>query len=144
MYRLIVVAATAGVISSGCAEIECEGEGAAAVCVDDTRPATLEYVTTTILRPSCANAQCHSSFAYTYEYRFDTVEHAQESIVKLDGSQIVFPGDPDASLLYLVLIRDTGPNGEFPRMPYDQPMAGADIALVRRWIEEGADGLVVP
>lgn len=133
MIRLILLAAA---LSAGCAEIECEGTGAAATCTNDDRPATIEYVTTTILRPYCANAQCHSSFHAEFGYRFDTVEHLNES------SFLVVPGDPDASLLFNVLIRDNI-DGEFPRMPYDQPLPAPEIALVKRWIAEGADGLVV-
>jgi hypothetical protein len=144
MHRLLVLVAGATMVAS-CAEIDCElvGDGPEAICPNDDRPATLEYVTTTILRPNCANAQCHSSFANTFDYRFDTVEHAQQSMVS-PTAQLVFPGDPDASLLYLVLVRPTQEDGTAPRMPYDQPLPGSEIALIKRWIQEGADGLVVP
>lgn len=141
---VLLIVAIAAIISSGCAQIECTGVGADAVCPGDDRPATLEYVTTTILRPSCANAQCHGAFRNRKGYRFDTIEHAQQSMVKLDGSTLVTPGDPDTSQLYLVLVRSTTADGKFPRMPLDEPLAGADIALVKRWITEGADGLVFP
>jgi hypothetical protein len=138
MYRLILLSA---VMTAGCAEIECEGDGPAAMCVNDDRPATIEYVTTTIFKPSCANAQCHSAFANASGYRFDTVEHVQQSAL-IVNQQLVVPAEPDLSLLYLVLIREAM-DGSFPRMPYDQPLPAGDIALVRRWIAEGADGLVV-
>jgi hypothetical protein len=151
MYRLLLLITCSGAINVGCAEIECEGKAADAVCTNDDRPATLEYVVHTVLRPNCANAQCHSSLKNTDDYRFDSIEHAQESIVKLhdpadpmDDEQIVFPGDPDSSLLYQVLIRPSNFDFDAPRMPYDQPLPGPDIALVKRWIAEGADGLVVP
>jgi hypothetical protein len=147
MYRLFLLAATAGAISSGCSDFECEGVGPETVCTGDDRPATLEYITATVLRPSCGNAQCHSSFANTYDYRFDSVEHAQASIIGLPGEtgdDLVMPGSPEGSLLYLVLIRETLSDGSLPRMPYDQPLAGPDIALVNRWIAGGADGLVLP
>src|SRR5688572_18619022 len=137
MYRVILLAAIA---TAGCAEVECEGEGAAAVCTGDDRPATIEYVTATILKPSCANAQCHSAFANASGYRFDTVEHVQQSALVVDPSLIV-PMTSDASLLYLVLIRSSDEPGGLPRMPYDQPLPAGDIALIRRWIDEGADGL---
>jgi hypothetical protein len=145
MHRLLVLAAAVG---TACGEVECDettficNEGGP----DDnaSRPATLEYVTNAILRPNCAAAQCHSSFSYVRQYRFDTVEHAQESLVSEVNGQAVIPGDSAASLLFLVLTRDTGPNGEVPRMPYDQPLPVPDIALIKRWIDEGADGLVVP
>ncbi|MEO8705107.1 MAG: hypothetical protein ABI867_33950 [Kofleriaceae bacterium] len=143
MYRLVLLAATAGVIStSGCADFECTGVGPDTVCIDDDRPATLEYITETILRPSCANAQCHSSMVNTYDYRFDSIEHAGESISRA-VPPLVIPGEPESSLLYLVLIRETQSDGSLPRMPYDAPLAGPDIALVNRWIGSGADGVVV-
>jgi hypothetical protein len=138
MHRLYLFAALAAQ-ASACAEVECTGEGAATVCLDDDRPKTLEYVTETILRPSCGVAQCHSSYAYAYELRLDTVEHAQESIARFS---MVAPGDPDSSQLYLVLIRETADDGRFPRMPYDAPLPGPDIALIRDWIDSGADGYV--
>jgi hypothetical protein len=144
MYRLLAVAAA---VSTACGEIECDENF---VCNeggpddDESRPATLEYVVATVLRPNCANAQCHSAFAYTKQYRFDTVEHTQESLVNDYNGQAVVPGDSQASLLFLVLIRETQDDGSAPRMPYDQPLQIPDIALVKRWIDEGADGLVIP
>lgn len=117
----------------------------------DDRPLTLEYVQVTVLRPNCANTQCHSAFSFTSQYRFDTVEHAAESIVR---NQLVVPGNANDSFndggSFLccadnsVLIRDTAPDGSSPRMPYDAPLSTAEISLVKAWINEGADGLVVP
>jgi hypothetical protein len=103
----------------------------------DDRPTTLENVTSSILAPNCANAQCHSAFRQVRGYAFDSVEHAKTTI-ELNG--LVAPSDPDASLLYLVLISPGG-EGQTPRMPYDQPMPDADIQLIKRWIAEGADGI---
>jgi hypothetical protein len=145
MYRLLILAAAA---SAACGEVECDettfvcNEGGP----DDqaSRPATLEYVVSTILRPNCAPAQCHSAFSYVRQYRFDTVDHAQESLVNDYNGQAVVPGDSAGSLLFLVLTRETQPDGTAPRMPYDQPLQVPDIALVKRWIDEGADGLVIP
>jgi hypothetical protein len=137
MLRLFLVASLA--LVGGCAEVECEGEGTAIMCSDDDRPATIEYVTATVLRPACANAQCHSAFRNAYGYRFDTVEHVIQSATIINPF-LVTPGDADASLLYLVLVR-SNVDGNFPRMPYDQPLPAPDIFLVKRWIDEGADGL---
>lgn len=133
MYRLQAALLAAAFSSMGCAEIECDGAGAEATCTDDDRPATIEYITTTILKPSCANAQCHSAFSAAAGYRLDTVEHVRQA-----GDFLVTPNDSGLSQLYLVLIR------EEDRMPYDQPLPGPDIALIQRWIDTGADGLVVP
>jgi hypothetical protein len=138
MHRLLVLAAA---MSTACGEIECDDKSF--TCDGDDRPATLEYVTATILRPNCAPAQCHSSFSYVFQYRFDTVEHAQESMVG-DNGQLVIPGDSEASQLFKVLKRTTQDDGTLPRMPYDEPLQVPDIALIKRWIDEGADGLVIP
>ena len=99
---------------------------------DDDRPQTLENITMTILAPSCGNAQCHSSFRQEAGYAFDTVEASEESIE--DGG-LVNPGDAEGSLLHLVLVRT------LDRMPYDQPLAKPDIALIKAWIDNGADGV---
>jgi hypothetical protein len=142
MYRLLFLAT--GVLA-GCGTIECDDQTYTCTGGEnnlDDRPLTLEYVTVTVLRPSCANAQCHSSFAYTAEYRFDTVEHAQESLAGANG-QLVVPGDSASSFLFQVLVRETQPDGSAPRMPYDQPLPTADIALIKQWIDDAmADGLV--
>lgn len=144
MHRLLLL--VAGLSTAGCGTIECDDATYTCTGGDnnmDDRPLTLEYVTVTVLRPNCANTQCHSAFSYTSQYRFDTVEHAQESIAGENG-QIVVPGDSASSFLFQVLTRDTQPDGSAPRMPYDQPLPTAEIALVKQWIDAGADGLVIP
>lgn len=143
MHRLLLLAA-AGMLA-GCGTIECDDTTYTCTGGDnngDDRPLTLEYVVVTVLRPSCSNAQCHSSFKYEFEYRFDTVEHAQESLAGANGN-LVTPGDAEASFLFNVLVRETQSDGSAPRMPYDQPLPTADIALIKQWIDQGADGLVV-
>jgi hypothetical protein len=114
------------------------GTALAAACgttVDD-RPTTIENVTSSVLVPNCANAQCHSAFKQAAGYAFDTVENFLASGADI----IVSKGDPDASLLYLVLVSPGGEN-QLPRMPYDQPLPDADVKFIRTWISEGADGI---
>lgn len=124
MYRLAVAGA---LVASACG-----------TTVDD-RPLTLEYVTTTVLAPSCGNAQCHSSFRRAEDYAFDTVEATRAT---LESYTLVIPGEPESSLLFQVLISTGGDGpGVLPRMPYDQPLPNADIALIERWIQVGAPGL---
>ena len=148
MYRLLFLAAGALASSlASCGTIECDDStytctGGGDNGDGDDRPLTLEYVVVTVLRPNCANAQCHSSFKYEGEYRFDTVEHTQQSLAGVNGN-LVIPGDAEASLLFNVLIRETQSDGSGPRMPYDQPLPTAEIALIKEWINQGADGLVV-
>jgi hypothetical protein len=117
---------------------------AACGTTDDDRPRTIEYVVEAITRPHCANAQCHSAFVAAgptfpdgtkVSYSFDSVENAQ---ISFNG--IVAPGDSGASLLYQVLIRSADADGNFPRMPYDEPLPDPDKELIKRWIDEGADG----
>jgi hypothetical protein len=140
MNRLLFLAAA---VSTACGNIECDET--TFVCDGDDRPATLEYVTMTILKPNCAPAQCHSAFSYVKEYRFDTVEHAQESLVSETNGVLVIPGDAAGSFLFQVLTRPSDFDADAPRMPYDQPLQAPDIALIKRWIDdEGADGLVIP
>lgn len=99
------------------------------------RPATLEYITEAVLAPSCGNAQCHSSFRNEANYAFDTVENARKSLSLEDNPGVVVPMSPDESLLIQVLTRTVD------RMPYDQPLPEADQAFLRRWIQDGAEGL---
>src|SRR5688500_4329264 len=87
---------------------------------EDDRPRTLHYISTAILKPACAPPQCHSSFRQEKNRAYDTVEIACESLV---GD--VLPGDPDGSFLIQVMTRTVN------RMPYDQPMAEVDQALIR-------------
>ncbi|MBA3500481.1 MAG: hypothetical protein M4D80_23365 [Myxococcota bacterium] len=101
---------------------------------EDDRPRTLHYITSAVLKPTCGNAQCHSSFRQIKNRAYDTVRRACESMVEQGD---VIPGDPDGSFLDQVLVR------AIDRMPYDQPMADVDRALLRDWIMIGAPGLPV-
>lgn len=115
MLRLALVAAA---VLAGCNTSE------------NDRPATLEYITEAILQPSCSQATCHSSYRMEEGYAFDTVDISRKS---LQG--IVVPGDPETSKLYIVLTRNK------ERMPLDAPLFDKDIALIKLWIESGAEGL---
>jgi hypothetical protein len=97
---------------------------------EDDRPRTLHYITTAVLKPYCAAAQCHSSFRQEKNRAYDTVKIACQSLV-VD----VIPGDPEGSFLHQVLVR------RVDRMPYDQPMAEVDRLLLDDWIMIGAPGL---
>jgi len=114
MFRLAVAAAVA---CAACSQTE------------NDRPATLQYITEAILQPNCAQDVCHSSYAKTKGYVFDTVAAARESL-----RPIVNTDEPDSSLLYTVLIR------QIKRMPYDAPLPQKDIDLILRWIEGSARG----
>lgn len=107
-----------------------------ASCADDDyqRPRTVEYITEAILIPSCAVAQCHSSFKQADGYSFGTLEQARHGIVDMVSGAIVEVdrGIPDRATFVNVLERTVD------RMPYDQPLANADIELIRNFILIGA------
>ena len=120
MYRLVLVA---GLALGACAQ------------TDNDRPQTLTYLTEAILQPYCSQHVCHSSYARTSGYAFDTVSAARAS---LSQPGLVNPGEPETSLLYTVLIRGV------ERMPYDTPLPDQDTELIKAWITNGADGLANP
>jgi hypothetical protein len=93
---------------------------------DNDRPATTAYITEAILQPSCGQNVCHSSFTKEEGWAFDTVEATQASIDR----GVLSPGDPEASLLYEVLIRTE------KRMPYESALPNKDIELIRTWITD--------
>jgi len=109
-----------------------------AACASDDyqRPRTVEYLTDAVLVPSCAAAQCHSSFARKDGYSFSTVDEARDSIVDMVAGAIDAPdhGDPDDALFVQVLTRTV------KRMPYDQALPDGDQELIRDFIAIGAPG----
>jgi hypothetical protein len=123
MYRLVLVAGLALPALGACAQ------------TDNDRPQTLTYLTEAILQPYCSQHVCHSSYARTSGYAFDTVSAARAS---LSQPGLVNPGEPETSLLYTVLIRGV------QRMPYDTPLPDKDTELIKEWITNGADGLANP
>jgi hypothetical protein len=128
MKRLVLIGALLG--------------GAAGACgVTDDRPPTLEYITRTILAPTCAAAQCHSAFKMEVGDQFDTVEATRQSIV-VNG--LVSTLEPTASVLYGSITVGypsiLNPGSGNVRMPFDAPMPDVDVALILRWIEDGAKG----
>ena len=96
----------------------------------DTRPATWSYISTAIVQPGCATANCHSLIAQRSGVRLDQVSTGWDSLVTRN---FVVPGDPAASSL-MSLLRAQGTR----RMPPDYPLAGDDIDLISRWIQAGA------
>jgi hypothetical protein len=98
----------------------------AACGVEDDRPPTTEYVTAAILKPSCGNAQCHSAFTNAEGYTLDSVEGVESNLDDLITLRV--DGDPESALIYDVLVRNVD------RMPYDQPLADVDKALILEWV----------
>jgi len=93
---------------------------------------------------SCAGAGCHDSTTRAGDLDL-TEDTAYEALrekpcfneeAAAAGLLRVTPGDPDASLLYLKLVEPVR-YGEV--MPPWGPPDEDTVALVRRWIAEGAD-----
>src|SRR3569833_1615587 len=117
--------------------------GAAVACgaTDDDRPRSLVFITQTVLAPTCAAAECHSAFKMEVGDQFDTVDATRRSIV---ANVLVDTLEPTQSVLYKTLTVGEpsllSPGSGLVRMPFDAPLPDADIALILRWIEDGAPG----
>ena len=119
--------------------------GGACGSATDDRPPTLDYITETILAPSCASAECHSAFKREVGDQFDTPEAARLTMV---ANSLVLPADADApEASYLVRALTVGAlsildpkSGDLIRMPYDSPLPDRDIELIKTWISMGSPG----
>jgi hypothetical protein len=107
---------------------------AAAACAADTdeRPADFAYISKTILEPNCATATCHNDATAREGYDFSSVEASRETFRR--NGLVVQPDDPPANPIIYILTT----SGE-ERMPIDGPLPDADIALIERWIINGAE-----
>jgi hypothetical protein len=118
-----------------------------AACADeiDDRPARWSYISRAILQPNCATGSCHSAASQTAELRFDTADQGYASLLE---EELVVPGDPASSELLEVLGwaasarrggDDDGEDEGEAEMPPGNPLPDADVALIARWIEAGAE-----
>ena len=110
----------------------------------DDRPATLEYITETILAPTCALAECHSVFKQQAGDVFDTPESVRHTIV-VNGLAYPFEMDnpSQTSLIRSLTVGLKSVIDEsrgLVRMPFVQPMPDADVQLIARWIGDGVPG----
>lgn len=109
----------------------------------DDRPASWSYVHSAILRPSCATAACHSELGSQAGIDLSTPAAAYVFLTgrvcgapSLPGEppgNFVSPGHPEASQLMYLLRGD-----QIAIMPPDVPLPDVEIAIVERWILEGA------
>ncbi len=120
LRRLLVL-----LLLAGCA-------GGMVGCADETddRPTEWSYISVTIIQPNCATSRCHSRFTSTAGLRLDTIEGGYVGLV---GGGFVAPGEADRSKLLRMLRGE-----EVWTMPPDVPLPEADVALIERWIDEGA------
>jgi len=125
----------------------------------DDRPATWNYLSPAIFQPSCATVSCHSPATAVAGLDFSTPDHGYTSLTALtiwvvnpagtadqgcqtvDGTVVcAHPNRPlvvaynPAESRLVNMLRARGA----PRMPPDRPLPEADIALVERWILDGA------
>jgi hypothetical protein len=118
--------------------------GACGSATDD-RPATLDYITETILAPTCALAECHSAFKAQVGDVFDTVEATRRTLVVNNLATPDDADDPANAFLIKTLtvgtpsILDPG-STTLVRMPFVSPMPDADIHLIESWIRAGVPG----
>lgn len=100
----------------------------------DDAPITWSRHVLPLLRARCVS--CHLDGGERGEYRLDTPALAARA-GESRATNLIVPGEPDASLLYRKLAERTPPVGA--QMPLDAPpLEPRDLALVRRWIAEGA------
>lgn len=104
----------------------------------DQKDQSLAFIQSQILRPKCGTTECHSSFKQEGGDVFDNLD---DTIYSFDYYGLVAPGDPNSSYLYTILLDGVlGGDGKGDIMPLDQPLGNAQIALIRDWIANGANG----
>jgi hypothetical protein len=112
---------------------------AACACgsLDDDRPETLTYIQAAIIEPTCAKAQCHSSFAQVDGQNYGTLADTRLSWIQ-DGW--VFPeiDDVGPQSQGLIVLLTHGLVSTFSdnviRCPPDEPMPAEDIEFLERWL----------
>jgi hypothetical protein len=125
---------------------------------EESRPAAWEDIAPVIFKPSCATVSCHSRAAAAAGLDFSSPARGYTSLTGLwtwivdDDAKgpgcmaahdtvvcerrsrpLVVPWNPAQSRLVAVLKARNA-----IRMPPDRPLPAADVALVERWILEGA------
>lgn len=106
----------------------------------DNRPATWSYVSTAILQPSCATANCHSALAQRAQVDLETRAAGYRSLV--DRHFVISPNaapalTADERVERSQVINLMHAEGNL-RMPPDMPLPETDIQLVASWIRDGA------
>ena len=92
----------------------------------DDRSTSWSYISTAIVQPNCATANCHATITQRSGVDLSRIKEGYE--VLLSG-HYVNTDDPGGSPLVL-LLRGVGNR----RMPHDFPLPNADIELIERWI----------
>jgi hypothetical protein len=113
-------------------------------------PATLSELQEDFFTPTCAVEGCHGDFLAGRDLNLsDGISYGATVDVAAQepGYTLVVPGDPDSSLLYLVLLGPIFGDGEDqtqtlgqmpPRVGSDPGMTQQQLSAVRSWIADGA------
>ena len=100
--------------------------------------AKLSVIADEIFSPNCSATACHGGDGPVRDLKLDADDlHAELVDVEstVSGVAYVVPGDPEASLLYRVLIGDVD---SIRQMPPNSPVDDDKVELVKTWIEDGA------
>jgi hypothetical protein len=109
----------------------------------DERPPTWAFISTAIMEPSCATANCHSAIAMRASVDLSTRKAGYDSltmrqfVITRDAITAAGGSDTDderverSAVIHLMRADGT------LRMPPDAPLPEVDIQLVERWIAAG-------
>ena len=121
------------------------GAGAGCGSSSDDRPATWTFISTAILQPSCATANCHSAIAQRASVDLSTRAAGYHSLVDrlfvitpaavTDGGAPALTDDQRVERSQVINLMHAQGN---LRMPPDMPLPETDIQLVASWIRAGA------
>ncbi len=128
----VVVAGLAAALAMWRASLLCAGDAVA-----PSLPAQVDY--TRDVRPILSNAcfACHGPDEGSREADLRLDDRAGVSAIASSGSPVVAPGKPEDSEL-LRRIVSTNPDEAMPPPDSGKKLTPAEVAQIRRWIEQGA------
>ncbi|HIF22108.1 MAG TPA: hypothetical protein EYQ27_09425 [Gemmatimonadetes bacterium] len=102
---------------------------------------TLTSIHDKIIQRSCNSEACHGGSTPEGDLDLSTAESSYAALVGVTSDvepsfTRVVQGDPDNSLLYMVLL---GTVGSLDQMPPGFALAADEVEAVRQWIEDGAE-----
>jgi hypothetical protein len=108
-------------------------------------PPTLQSIHEETISVSCRSSSCHGGGSPQNGIDLRTVESAYASLVNVESVDApgwirVLPGDPERSLMYVVISNEVDDEVEDVRhMPIGFKLEDDQIEQVREWIERGAE-----